>query len=63
MNDPIVIASTTGSVLGSFQGGSAGLTTLQLGAAAVEPAGVNINLVKEILRGGGKATVLAVEMH
>jgi acetyl-CoA C-acetyltransferase len=53
--DPIVIVSAARTALGSFQGGFAGLTAPQLGAvaikAAVERAGIDANLVEEVLMG------------
>ena len=55
MNDPFVIVSAARTALGSFQGGFAGLTAPQLGAvaikAAVERAGIDANLVEEVLMG------------
>jgi acetyl-CoA C-acetyltransferase len=53
--DPIVIVSAARTAMGSFQGGFAGLTAPQLGAAAikaaVERAGIDANLVEEVLMG------------
>ena len=55
MNDPIVIVSAARTPMGSFQGGFAGLSGPQLGAvaikAAVERAGIDANLVEEVLMG------------
>jgi len=55
MNDPIVIVSAARTPLGSFQGGFASLTAASLGAvairAAVERAGIDVNLVDEVLMG------------
>ena len=55
MNDPIVIVSAARTPMGAFQGAFAGLTTPQLGAAAikaaVERAGIDANLVNEVLMG------------
>ena len=55
MNDPIVIVSAARTAMGSFQGGFAGLTAANLGAvaikAAVERAGVDANLIEEVLMG------------
>ena len=55
MNDPIVIVSATRTPLGSFQGGFAGLTAANLGAtaikAAVKRAGIDANLIDEVLMG------------
>jgi len=55
MNDPIVIVSATRTPLGSFQGGFASLAAANLGAtaikAAVERAGIDANLVDEVLMG------------
>ena len=55
MNDPIVIFSAARTPMGSFQGGFAGLCGPQLGAvaikAAVERAGIDANLVEEVLMG------------
>ncbi len=55
MNDPIVIVSTARTPMGAFQGAVGGLTAPQLGAAAikaaVERAGIDANLVNEVLMG------------
>ena len=55
MNDPIVIVSATRTPLGSFQGGFASLTAANLSAtaikAAVERAGIDANLIDEVLMG------------
>lgn len=55
MNDPIVIVSAARTPMGAFQGAFAGLTAPQLGAAAikaaVERAGIDANLVNEVLMG------------
>jgi acetyl-CoA C-acetyltransferase len=55
MNDPIVIVSATRTAMGSFQGGFSPLTAANLGAvaikAAVERAGIDANLVDEVLMG------------
>ncbi len=55
MNDPIVIVSAARTPMGAFQGAFAGLTTPQLGAAAikaaVERAGMDATLVNEVLMG------------
>lgn len=55
MNDPIVIVSATRTPMGSFQGGFSSLTAANLGAvairAAVERAGIDANLVDEVLMG------------
>jgi acetyl-CoA C-acetyltransferase len=55
MNDPIVIVSAARTPLGSFQGGFSSLTAANLGAvairAAVERAGIDANLVDEVLMG------------
>ncbi|MFV0371550.1 MAG: acetyl-CoA C-acyltransferase [Azonexus sp.] len=55
MNDPIVIVSAARTAMGSFQGGFSGLTAANLGAeaikAAVARAGIDANLVEEVLMG------------
>ncbi|UCV11745.1 acetyl-CoA C-acyltransferase [Dechloromonas denitrificans] len=55
MNDPIVIVSAARTPMGGFQGAFAGLTGPQLAAvaikAAVERAGIDANLVEEVLMG------------
>ena len=55
MNDPIVIVSAARTAMGCFQGGFASLTAANLGAiairAAVERAGIDANLVDEVLMG------------
>jgi len=55
MNDPIVIVSAARTPMGSFQGGFSSLTAANLGAvairAAVERAGIDANLVDEVLMG------------
>ena len=55
MNDPIVIVSAARTAMGSFQGGFASLTAANLGAvaikAAVERAGIDANLIDEVLMG------------
>jgi acetyl-CoA C-acetyltransferase len=55
MNDPIVIVSAARTAMGSFQGGFASLTAANLGAvaikAAVERAGIDANLIEEVLMG------------
>ena len=55
MNDPIVIVSAARTAMGSFQGGFVGLTAANLGAvaikAAVERAGIDANLIEEVLMG------------
>lgn len=55
MNDPIVIVSAARTPMGAFQGAFGGLTAPQLGAAAikaaVERAGIDANLVNEVLMG------------
>jgi acetyl-CoA C-acetyltransferase len=55
MNDPIVIVSAARTAMGSFQGGFGPLTAANLGAvaikAAVERAGIDANLVDEVLMG------------
>ena len=55
MNDPIVIVSAARTPMGTFQGGFASLTAANLGAvairAAVERAGIDANLVDEVLMG------------
>ena len=55
MNDPIVIVSAVRTAMASFQGGFAGLTAASLGAAAIrsaiERAGLDANLVDEVLMG------------
>ncbi|PKO90662.1 MAG: acetyl-CoA C-acyltransferase [Betaproteobacteria bacterium HGW-Betaproteobacteria-10] len=55
MQDPIVIVSAARTALGAFQGGFASLSAAQLGAvaikAAVERAGIDANLVEEVLLG------------
>ena len=55
MNDPIVIVSAARTALGTFQGGFAGLSAANLGAvaikAAVERAGIEADLVDEVLMG------------
>src|SRR5574343_1782189 len=55
MNDPIVIVSAARTPMGAFQGAFGGLTAPQRGAAAikaaVERAGIDANLVNEVLMG------------
>ena len=55
MNDPIVIVSAARTAMGAFQGGFASLTAANLGAvaikAAVERAGIDANLIDEVLMG------------
>jgi acetyl-CoA C-acetyltransferase len=55
MSDPIVIVSAARTAMGSFQGGFSSLTAANLGAvaikAAVERAGLDANLVDEVLMG------------
>ena len=55
MTDPIVIVSAARTPMGSFQGGLSSLTAANLGAvvirAAVERAGIDANLVDEVLMG------------
>jgi acetyl-CoA C-acetyltransferase len=55
MNDPIVIVSAARTAMGSFQGGFSPLTAANLGAvaikSAVERAGIDANLVDEVLMG------------
>ena len=55
MQDPIVIVSAARTPMGAFQGAFAGLSGPQLGAvaikAAVERAGIDANLVEEVLMG------------
>jgi acetyl-CoA C-acetyltransferase len=55
MNDPIVIVSAARTAMGSFQGGFSPLTAANLGAvaikSAVERAGIDVNLVDEVLMG------------
>ena len=55
MNDPIVIVSAARTPMGSFQGGFSSLSAANLGAvairAAVERAGIDANLVDEVLMG------------
>jgi acetyl-CoA C-acetyltransferase len=55
MNDPIVIVSAARTAMGSFQGGFSGLTAANLGAeaikAAIARAGIDANLVDEVLMG------------
>ena len=55
MNDPIVIVSAARTPMGTFQGGFSSLTAANLGAvairAAVERAGIDANLVDEVLMG------------
>ena len=55
MNDPIVIVSAARTPMGSFQGSFSSLTAANLGAvairAAVERAGIDANLVDEVLMG------------
>jgi acetyl-CoA C-acetyltransferase len=55
MIDPIVIVSAARTPMGSFQGGLSSLTAANLGAvvirAAVERAGIDANLVDEVLMG------------
>ena len=55
MIDPIVIVSAARTPMGSFQGGLSNLTAANLGAvairAAVERAGIDANLVDEVLMG------------
>src|SRR5574343_1395704 len=55
MSDPIVIVSAARTAMGSFQGGFSGLTAANLGAeaikAAVARAGLDANLVAEVLMG------------
>jgi acetyl-CoA C-acetyltransferase len=53
--DPIVIVSAARTALGAFQGGFSGLTAANLGAeaikAAVARAGIDTNLIEEVLMG------------
>jgi acetyl-CoA C-acetyltransferase len=53
--DPIVIVSAARTPMGTFQGGFAGMTAANLGAvaikAAVERAGIDANLIEEVLMG------------
>ncbi|MFO1346149.1 MAG: acetyl-CoA C-acyltransferase [Rhodocyclaceae bacterium] len=55
MSDPIVIVSAARTPMGAFQGAFAGMTAANLGAvaikAAVERAGVDANLIDEVLMG------------
>ena len=55
MSDPIVIVSAARTPMGTFQGAFAGMTAANLGAvaikAAVERAGVDANLIDEVLMG------------
>lgn len=55
MNDPVVIVSAARTPMGGFQGCFGGLAVPQLGAvairAAVERAGIDANLVDEVLMG------------
>ena len=55
MSDPIVIVSAARTPMGSFQGGFSGLTAANLGAeaikAAVARAGIDADLVEEVLMG------------
>ena len=55
MIDSVVIVSAARTPMGSFQGGFSGLTANNLGAvairAAVERAGIDANLVEEVLMG------------
>ena len=55
MSDPIVIVSAARTPMGAFQGAFAGMTAANLGAAAikaaVERAGVDANLIEEVLMG------------
>ena len=55
MTDPIVIVAVARTPMGTFQGGFASLTAANLGAvairAAVERAGIDANLVDEVLMG------------
>ncbi len=55
MSDPVVIVSAARTAMGGFQGCFAGLSAPQLGAAAiraaVERAGIDANLVEEVLMG------------
>jgi acetyl-CoA C-acetyltransferase len=55
MSDPIVIVSAARTAMGSFQGGFSSLTAANLGAeaikAAVARAGLDANLIEEVLMG------------
>ncbi len=55
MSDPIVIVSAARTPMGAFQGAFAGMTAANLGAvaikAAVERAGIDANLIDEVLMG------------
>ena len=55
MNDPIVIVSAARTAMGAFQGGFSSLTAANLGAeaikAAVARAGIDANLIEEVLMG------------
>lgn len=54
-NDPVVIVSAARTPMGSFQGAFTNLTAPALGAiaikAAVERAGIDVNMVEEVLMG------------